>query len=89
MLPICGVPMIEWVVSHLADHGVQEVGPVRINSTLEMLEDALMLVQQAHCEAGHNREETSLSTTEFKKALSFLQRTFEENFATRHASEAD
>ena len=26
MLPICGVPMIEWVVSHLADHGVQEVG---------------------------------------------------------------
>ena len=26
MLPICGVPMIEWVVSHLADHGVREVG---------------------------------------------------------------
>ena len=26
MLPICGVPMIEWVVSHLADHGIQEVG---------------------------------------------------------------
>ncbi len=26
MLPICGVPMIEWVVSHLRDHGVQEVG---------------------------------------------------------------
>ncbi len=26
MLPICGVPMIEWVVRHLADHGVQEVG---------------------------------------------------------------
>ena len=26
MLPICGVPMIEWVVSHLADYGVQEVG---------------------------------------------------------------
>ena len=26
MLPICGVPMIEWVVSHLRDHGVREVG---------------------------------------------------------------
>lgn len=26
MLPICGVPMIEWVVGHLATHGVQEVG---------------------------------------------------------------
>ncbi|HAF69252.1 MAG TPA: mannose-1-phosphate guanylyltransferase [Acidimicrobiaceae bacterium] len=26
MLPICGVPMIEWVVSHLADHGIQEIG---------------------------------------------------------------
>ena len=26
MLPIGGVPMIEWVVRHLADHGVQEVG---------------------------------------------------------------
>ena len=26
MLPICGVPMIEWVVGHLATHGVEEVG---------------------------------------------------------------
>ena len=26
MLPICGVPMIEWVVSHLADHGIEEIG---------------------------------------------------------------
>jgi len=26
MLPICGVPMIEWVVRHLEDHGIQEVG---------------------------------------------------------------
>ena len=26
MLPICGVPMIEWVVTHLAEHGIQEVG---------------------------------------------------------------
>ena len=26
MLPICGVPMIEWVVGHLADHGVEKVG---------------------------------------------------------------
>ncbi|MEC9270470.1 MAG: NDP-sugar synthase [Actinomycetota bacterium] len=26
MLPICGVPMIEWVVDHLATHGVKEVG---------------------------------------------------------------
>ena len=26
MLPICGVPMIEWVVSHLADHGIEETG---------------------------------------------------------------
>ena len=26
MLPVCGVPMIEWVVGHLADHGVQKVG---------------------------------------------------------------
>ena len=26
MLPICGVPMIEWVASHLADHGIQEIG---------------------------------------------------------------
>ena len=24
MLPICGVPMIEWVVGHLADHGVEK-----------------------------------------------------------------
>ena len=26
MLPICGVPMIEWVVRHLADHGIEEIG---------------------------------------------------------------
>ncbi|MEE3256462.1 MAG: NDP-sugar synthase, partial [Actinomycetota bacterium] len=26
MLPVCGVPMIEWVVDHLATHGVEEVG---------------------------------------------------------------
>ena len=26
MLPICGTPMIEWVVEHLAGHGVEEVG---------------------------------------------------------------
>ena len=26
MLPICGIPMIEWVVGHLADHGVENVG---------------------------------------------------------------
>ena len=26
MLPICGVPMIEWVVGHLVDHGVEKVG---------------------------------------------------------------
>ena len=26
MLPICGIPMIEWVVDHLAIHGVEEVG---------------------------------------------------------------
>ena len=26
MLPICGIPMIEWVVGHLADNGVEKVG---------------------------------------------------------------
>ena len=37
--------------------GVQEVGPVRINSTLQMLEDALMLVQKARHDAGHGQEQ--------------------------------
>jgi len=26
MLPICGIPMIEWVIGHLADNGVEKVG---------------------------------------------------------------
>ncbi|MEE2680706.1 MAG: NDP-sugar synthase [Actinomycetota bacterium] len=26
MLPVCGTPMIEWVVEHLANHGVEKVG---------------------------------------------------------------
>ena len=60
--------------------GVQEVGPVDFSSTLQMLEDALMLVQQARHKVGHNHEGTCLSPTEFKQALDFLQRIFEENF---------
>jgi hypothetical protein len=60
--------------------GVQEVGPVRINSTLQMLEDALMLVQKARHDAGHGQERTYLSTKMFENALDFLQRSFEENF---------
>ena len=60
--------------------GVQEVGPVDFRSTLQMVEDALMLVQRARHEAGHDQEGTSLSNNEFKKALDFLQSVFEENF---------
>ena len=60
--------------------GVQEVGPVNFSSTLKMLEDAMMLVQRARREAGHDREGTTLSTTEFENALDFLKRIFEESF---------
>ena len=50
------------------------------SSTLRMLDDALKLVQKARHHAGHTHDDTPLSTTEFKKALDFLQRDFEENF---------
>ena len=60
--------------------GVQEVGPVDFSSTLKMLEDAMMLVQRARREAGHDRKGTTLSTTEFENALDFLKRIFEESF---------
>ena len=56
------------------------MGPVRINFTLQMLEDALMLVQKARHDAGHGQEQKILSTKKFHNALDFLQRTFEENF---------
>jgi len=26
MLPVCGIPMIEWVIGHLAEHGIRKVG---------------------------------------------------------------
>ena len=60
--------------------GVQEVGPVNFSSTLQMLEDALTLVQRARREAGHHQESTCLGTEEFQKALDFLQKIFEDNF---------
>ena len=62
------------------------MGPVDFSSTLQVLEDALTLVQQARREAGHDQEGTYLSTKEFKKALDFLQRIFEGNFKGMYLS---
>ena len=69
--------------------GVQEFGPVRINSTLQMLDDALILVQKARHDAGHlktppegsSRRRTPPGTEDmFANTSAFLQSSFEQNF---------
>ena len=60
--------------------GIHEFGHVHINSTLQMHEDVLMLVQKARQHAGHRQELTCLSADMFTKTLTFLQNYFEKNF---------
>ena len=70
-------------------HGVQEVGPVHFSSTLQMLEDALLLVQQARRHAGFDRMGTVLSTSGFQKASDFLRDTFEVNIMNNEQLKAN
>ena len=65
-----------------------ESGPVDMSSTLKLLDDALTLVQDARHHAGHETDDTPLSTTEFKKALDYLQAIFEAKMMTNKKLQA-